>query len=616
MGKNRACKKFGFIIIISLFLLQSIAFADDVVINTSNYLQHPELIGNPSIKTYPSWANPKWFIYAQNFSITANISSIRFSTVFYGQEGVYTGLGKYVIFIDNNYYGSYNVGTTININLIPGIHTITISNNSSNYVVALNSIEYVTNPYLIITDITTSTAKVNFMYFPQGSIYDVYLNGSKIATTTDLSYTITNLMPGTKYNISVKAGSNTADTSFTTLPGSIQSYNINISNITAKSFTVSWTDSNGPDTSYDLYINGTKIANTSNKQYTFNNLTPGTKYTIGIVAIAGGQSSASTNTTVYTLPDKPPSSPTLSASGQTLQWTKNDADQVKSFDIYQNGSKIATVDGNTMQYQVTGLERGVKYNFYITATNIAGTSQPSNTISITPPTPPSPPTGLQAKDIYNNQATIIWNKNIADDNVSIYSVYVNGSKVADVSSNTTSYTLQNLDPKTTYQVYVTATNAVGESNPSQSIYITTSLPGQVKNLHTQKLSSNSAELAWDANPVNDGVTKYIIYVNGNKAGETTDNSYTLSDIQQGKSYVVQVSAVNSVGEGQKSNIIQVTTSNITNISDISQVGDIFNTIIALFKNIWFLLAFVIMILSLPYLVIGIKLIYCKLKEKV
>ncbi|MDI3477844.1 MAG: hypothetical protein PWQ59_1369 [Thermoanaerobacterium sp.] len=501
---------------------------------------------------------------------------------------------------------------------------------------------------VLYSDVVGDTITINFtgsqinIYYiqyttdPYGRAYgkfDVILDGSKITTVNtygDLSRK--------SYSLSTSFGSHTLklvhtalgriifdsividsieiqmeDVKTGNLPiDGILSYNINISNVTKNSIEVSWSY-NDRTVSYNLYLNGQKVANTTNKQYIFNNLTPGTKYDISVQVVKGTQTSYPTTVTTYTLPDKPPSPPVLSVSGQTLQWTKNDADQVKSFDIYQNGNKIATVDGNILQYQVTGLERGIKYNFYITATNIAGTSQPSNTISITPPTPPSPPTGLQAKDIYNNQVTIIWNKNIADDNVSKYSVYVNGSKIADVSSNTTSYTLQNLDPKTTYQVYVTATNGVGESNPSQSIYVTTSLPGQVKNLHTQKLSSNSAELAWDANPVNDGVTKYIIYVNGNKVGETTDNSYTLSDIQQGKVYDVQVSAVNSVGEGQKSNIIQVTTSNITNISDISQVGDIFNAIITLFKNTWFLLAFVIMILALPYLVIAIKLIFYRLK---
>lgn len=562
MGKNRACKKYKHLII--FFIIGSLTFLSQI-----------------------AFASMASFAFSGSWKL--------------GHSGLGTPATA------NNVLYSDKVGDTITINFTGSQINIYYIQ----YYTDINGITF--GNFDVILD-GSKVATVKTLVFPaQRSYYS--LNTSYGSHTLKLVHTaLGRVMFDSIVIDSTEIQIEDAKTGNLPLDG-ILSYNINISNVTKNSIEVDWSY-NDTTVSYNLYLNGQKVANTTNKQYIFNNLTPGTKYDISVQVVKGTQTSYPTTVTTYTLPDKPPSPPILSVSGQTLQWTKNDADQVKSFDIYQNGSKIATVDGNTMQYQVTGLERGVKYNFYVTATNIAGTSQPSNTISITPPTPPSPPTGLQAKDIYKNQATIIWNKNIADDNVSKYSVYVNGSKIADVSLNTTSYTLQNLDPKTTYQVYVTATNGVGESNPSQSIYVTTSLPGQPKNLHTQKLSSNSAELSWDVNPTSDAVIKYNVYVNGNKVAETATNSYTLSDIQKGKVYDVQVSAVNSVGEGQKSNMIQVITSNITNISNISQVGDIFNAIIALFKNVWFLLVFVIMILALPYLVIGIKMIFYRLKEKV
>jgi len=233
--------------------------------------------------------------------------------------------------------------------------------------------------------------------------------------------------------------------------------------------------------------------------------------------------------------------------------------------------------------------------------NYNGSALPPDT---TPPEPepeltmPTQVKNVRIEDITSTSATISWDLNSESENVLKYIVYLNGEKYGETTG--TEYTISNLQPNTTYQVTVTAVNDLGEAPASEPCIFTTPEPEpapqpipptQVKNVHVKNMTSTSVLVAWDPNPQAENITKYIIYLNGEKYGETEDIEYVIDGLKEGEKYTVTVAAVNDLGEGSVSEPITFTTSKIVDISNSIKVQDILSSIVVLFTNLWPLLAF-------------------------
>ena len=120
------------------------------------------------------------------------------------------------------------------------------------------------------------------------------------------------------------------------------------------------------------------------------------------------------------------------------------------------------------------------------------------------------------------------------------------------------YRDENVDVKSAHTYYVTAVNAVGESDKSESQEVSWSTPSQPENAQA-KATTDGALLQWNA-PANDGgsaVKKYEIFVEENgqwkKVGETTSTKYhlKLAPTLTGGTVKVKIVPVNGVGEGQE-----------------------------------------------------------------
>lgn len=175
--------------------------------------------------------------------------------------------------------------------------------------------------------------------------------------------------------------------------------NLASSNITATSFTLSWTAStdNVGVAGYDVYQNGVKInpSNITGTSYNVSGLTGGTTYSYFVKAkdAAGNQSVASTALDVTTsAPDtEPPATPTnlvatiLALTSFKLNWTgSTDNVGVTGYDVYQDGVKINPSNITTTSYNVTGLLPATLYNYTIKAIDAAGNqSSFSNSLDVT-----------------------------------------------------------------------------------------------------------------------------------------------------------------------------------------------------------------------------------------
>jgi len=126
--------------------------------------------------------------------------------------------------------------------------------------------------------------------------YRIYIDAVLSAQTTEANFKITNLQPGTSYNIQIEARDRinnkseksnliTATTTSDTTAPSVPS-NITASNISGTGFKINW-DTATDDTAvtaYNIFVNTTQTATTSELSYTLTGLAPSSTYQIAISA--------------------------------------------------------------------------------------------------------------------------------------------------------------------------------------------------------------------------------------------------------------------------------------------------------------------------------------------
>ncbi|PNQ74723.1 hypothetical protein C1T31_00855 [Hanstruepera neustonica] len=253
--------------------------------------------------------------------------------------------------------------------------------------------------------------------------YDVYQNGGFVTNVSGTSYQVTGLTPSTGYSFYViardtagNASSASNSENITTLdPPDTQApsapTNLTANNTTSFTTDLSWdvaTDNVGVS-GYDIYQDGSFIANVSGTTYQVAGLSPSTAYTFYVIArdAAGNASNASNTVNVTTeafVDTVAPSTPTgLSASNTTetttdLSWNAStDNIGVDGYDIYQDGIFIDSVWGTF--YLATGLSENTTYSFYVVARDAAGnSSSASNSVNETTLAAPTCNDGIQNGD--------------------------------------------------------------------------------------------------------------------------------------------------------------------------------------------------------------------------
>ena len=126
--------------------------------------------------------------------------------------------------------------------------------------------------------------------------YRIYIDAVLTAQTAEVNFKITNLQPGTSYNIQIEArdlinnkseksnlitATTTSDTTAPSVPT-----NITASNISGTGFKMNW-DAATDDTAvsvYNIFVNSIQTATTSELSYTITGLAPSTTYQIAVSA--------------------------------------------------------------------------------------------------------------------------------------------------------------------------------------------------------------------------------------------------------------------------------------------------------------------------------------------
>ncbi|SFT24346.1 fibronectin type III domain-containing protein [Paenibacillus sp. BC26] len=278
------------------------------------------------------------------------------------------------------------------------------------------------------------------------------------------------------------------------------------SNATSTGMTLNWNsavDTTGV-TQYRVYQNGLPIANVAGnvQSYSVEGLTPETEYSFKVEAVDAAEnwSTNGPSVTASTLSATEPGDPdvlapvwtpeaSLSAAnitktGLQLAWsTASDNIGVTQYQIYQDGTSIATVAGSINEYTLDGLSSGTAYHFKVEAADAAGNwstdgpsatattlnedEEPGNSDILAPVW--SKGATFEATNISQTGLQLAWSP--ADDEVGVtqYRVYQNNVLLATVLDSVHSYTVTGLTSGTVYDFKVKAADAAGNWNDGLSV---------------------------------------------------------------------------------------------------------------------------------------------------
>ncbi|KMQ71467.1 endonuclease [Chryseobacterium koreense] len=165
-----------------------------------------------------------------------------------------------------------------------------------------------------------------------------------------------------------------------------------------------------------------------------------------------------------------------STASASLTWNAStDNVAVTSYKIYVNGSfKTNSISTSAT---VTGLNQGTTYTFYVVASDAAGNLSPQSNnavgTTLTDSIAPTAPTNLSVVSVGSNNIAVEWTA--ATDNIGVdsYDIYANDVLMGSTSAVSTN--ISNLNPTTTYSIYVVAKDAVGNISPQSNQVSATTL---------------------------------------------------------------------------------------------------------------------------------------------
>ena len=461
--------------------------------------------------------------------------------------------------------------------------SVTAFNNYTQSVSLTSNLFYTVLPPprdLSVNNITETTLDISFNAPSRGLItkYRAFTTDATEAIVTkdniiETFATITNLIPGMTYNISVIAFS--IDTQSSPLISGV-SYNtilpaprdLSVNNITDTSMNVAFTApvqgvvtkytiTAKPDTGNDVSFN----FYTFQSLYEINGLTSNTSYTISVVASTNYTSSLplSSGTTKYKTLLSPPrnlivNTNTITDTSMNIEFTASTNTTVNEYEVIalSASGNVGPQSFTGTTYTVVGLTRDTSYNISVVAKN------PDNNISLPLISATSYRTLLpQPRNLLTTGRTntsIDISFDAPNDVVTTYTYnvfYV--STTPDSSGNIpitqTNYIIDNLLSGVFYTIYVNTKNAAG----NYSLPVSTSNITLLSPPTNIKVTVGFTTIDVSFNLTIGEVDKYEITADPTEGIDVSQNflqpfnpPYVVSGLQSGMSYSVYVRAMNSI----------------------------------------------------------------------
>jgi hypothetical protein len=225
-------------------------------------------------------------------------------------------------------------------------------------------------------------------------------------------------------------------------------------------------------------------------------------------------------------------------------------------------------------YTITELEPNTDYYIKVSAVN-AAREEGTKSVPLTVKTstadipPPAAPTGLASLTHSDTSIFIEWNSVNGATKYNVYAGVSAASLSLKGSAAAESFNITELESATAYYIAVSAENEGGEGNKSSVINVTTKTPDEPKipppeaptDLKSSAYTENSISIEWDSAS---GAVFYNVYMGTEEESlyrleSISVTSFDLKDLGSSSTYYIAVSAENEGGEGDKSDVITVTT---------------------------------------------------------
>ena len=248
------------------------------------------------------------------------------------------------------------------------------------------------------------------------------------------------------------------------------------------------------------------------------------------------------------------------------------------------GSRWEVLEANVTptRYTHRNLDPATTRHYRVSATNEAGTGDPSNEASATTDaTTPDAPADLTATADGTSRIDLAWTAPDYDGGAGVtgYKIEVSVNRGvtwtaldANTRSTSTTYAHTGLSPATTRHYRVSAINRIGTGDPSESAHATTdaTVPDAPQRLTAAAHDHSQIDLDWGAPNFDGGsaITGYRIEVSENEGSTWTDlvantgsteTEYSHTGLNPATTRHYRVSATNAIGMGGPSNVANATT---------------------------------------------------------
>ena len=189
-------------------------------------------------------------------------------------------------------------------------------------------------------------------------------------------------------------------------------------------------------------------------------------------------------------------------------------------------------------------------------------------------TPPSVPTGIASSNITSSGFDITWTPSTDDTAVVGYEVFLD--TVSQGTTATESWSFTGLSPSTSYDVNITAYDAVPNTSAQSATFTESTIaapdvtpPSVPTGLTEGTVTDTTIQFSWTASTDDTAVTGYEVFVDGISNGTTASTSYTVTGLDTNTEYSLTVRAYDAVPNySAQSTALLSTTDVSTEVDDL------------------------------------------------